>query len=521
MQQGLSLRVSQHLALTPQLQQSIRLLQLSTAELEQEVGQMLESNPFLEQAASDEAEPASEGEAGSRSGSSQDVQGTEALPDAPPSDTPDIRRDEDNALSGTSEELDWGEGASVAVEDGDWGAAVHSGDGDTEAGEWAASLPTLRDHLHEQVLRLRIGDADRAALGFLIDSLDDNGYLEDDPDVLAQSLSQGDADVAEALRHHFTVAWNLLRHLDPIGVGARNLAECLRWQLEALWEEPDEPDRSVVNVALRLCTQPLEWLARKDLKRLVATSQAGEDAVRAALALIAKLEPQPGRRFADVRRAAIIPDVIVVRKMAEGTVAGSIRFEVQLNPEVVPQLRIHSLYAQALRSHRTGVRDDGGVRGLEKCLQEARWFVKNVQQRFETILRVSRAIVEHQKGFLLHGELAMRPLILRDIADELGLHESTISRVTNAKYIATPQGTFELKHFFGSGLGTQSGSSASSTAVRALIKQWIAEENPAAPLSDGQIADQLQERGIACARRTVAKYREGLHIPPAPQRKPW
>jgi RNA polymerase sigma-54 factor len=204
-----------------------------------------------------------------------------------------------------------------------------------------------------------------------------------------------------------------------------------------------------------------------------------------------------------------------------GKLANSVqpRFRVQLNPDVLPRLRVHDIYANVLRNHRGNGRDGGGHAVLQQRLQEARWFIKNIQQRFDTILRVSTAIVERQKSFFTHGELAMRPLVLREIADELGLHESTISRVTTAKYMATPYGTFELKYFFGSGLGTDSGGNASSTAVRALIRQFINAESSKKPLSDNQISEMLKEQGIDCARRTVAKYREGLKIAPASLRK--
>ena len=236
--------------------------------------------------------------------------------------------------------------------------------------------------------------------------------------------------------------------------------------------------------------------------------------MRAALALIARLEPKPGRRFVDVERHVIVPDVIVQKTNRKGG-DGLMQFSVQLNHDVMPRLRVHEVYAGALRSHK----GSEGHAMLQQRLQEARWFIKNVQQRFDTILRVSKAIVERQKNFFIHGELAMRPLVLRDIADELGLHESTISRVTTAKYMATPHGTYELKFFFGSGLGTETGGNASSTAVRALIRQFVSAENPKKPLSDSQIAEMLKEQGIECARRTVAKYREALKIAPANLRK--
>ena len=225
---------------------------------------------------------------------------------------------------------------------------------------------------------------------------------------------------------------------------------------------------------------------------------------------VARLEPKPGRPFVQAEQNIIIPDVLVVNTSKTATP----KFRIQLNPDVMPKLRVHDIYANALRGSK-----GSSHAGLQQRLQEARWFIKNIQQRFDTILRVSTAIVERQKNFLTHGELAMRPLVLREIADELGMHESTISRVTTAKYMSTPQGTFELKYFFGSGLGTDSGSAASSTAVRALIKQFVAAEKPAKPLSDNQISEMLKEQGIDCARRTVAKYREALKIAPANLRK--
>jgi RNA polymerase sigma-54 factor len=259
----------------------------------------------------------------------------------------------------------------------------------------------------------------------------------------------------------------------------------------------------------------MDLLARRDIKKLVQLSAATDAVVREAIALIGRLEPKPGRRFVDVERNVVVPDVLVV-KVGTGTQA---KFRVQLNADVMPRLRVHDIYANALKAHRGGGRDSSNYAALQQRLQEARWFIKNIQQRFDTILRVSNAIVERQKNFFAHGELAMRPLVLREIADELGLHESTISRVTTAKYMATPFGTFELKYFFGSGLGTESGGNASSTAVRALIKQFVSAESAKKPLSDNQLSLMLKEQGIECARRTVAKYREALKIAPANLRK--
>ena len=252
-------------------------------------------------------------------------------------------------------------------------------------------------------------------------------------------------------------------------------------------------------------------MARRDLKKLMAVTGADEVLLREAQALIVTLEPKPARPFARAEANIVIPDVIVL-KSGRG-------WKVQLNPDVMPKLRINDLYASAIRQHRgTGALNGAGP-GLNARLQEARWFVKNILQRFDTIQRVSQAIVERQKSFFTHGAIAMKPLVLREIADELGLHESTISRVTTAKYMSTPFGTFELKYFFGSSLGTDAGGTASSTAVRALIRQIVAAEDPAKPLSDSQISQMLDEQGIQVARRTVAKYREALKIAPTQLRK--
>ena len=561
MKQGLSLRVSQHLALTPQLQQSIRLLQLSTLELGQEVEQMLGDNPFLDRvddAAEREAFGLAQADApvslsDRLSESSETAEAADAAnaaqvrQEGAPGAEGDFHESEANYLYGESGEglfssekkpadlpsttgdstpsgdesapdaPDWeGDGTvDMAPDDGEWGGeapARHGGEGDgtATAADLAHAHVSLRDHLHRQALGLRASGETLAALYALIESLNDDGYLEEPLDELAQALLPAEgADspeglaLCEELAHHLRVALGLLQHMEPTGVGARHLAECLRLQVQELRNTP------VAQVALRLCDQPLELLARRDSKKLAALCGTDEALVREALALIARLEPKPGRRFADVSRNVVVPDVVVTR-------AGR-GFKVQLNPDVMPRLRVHGVYANALREGR-GSRTEGGAH-MQQRLQEARWFIKNIQQRFDTILRVSSAIVERQRNFFVHGELAMRPLVLREIADELGLHESTISRVTTAKYMATPFGTFELKYFFGSSLGTEAGGNASSTAVRALIKQLVAGEDPQKPLSDNALSDMLKEQGIECARRTVAKYREGMRIAPASLRK--
>ncbi len=518
MKQGLSLRVSQHLALTPQLQQSIRLLQLSTLELSQEVDQMLDDNPFLELNA-DEAPREEFGLAQVDTPVREDDREAEfvaeplaALPQAETSTT----AEPEAPATSDGDEPTWdGDGSTEMVpDDGEWGGDAPArknnlgDDGEMDATELARGQESLQTHLHRQALSLRLSAEDSAALRFLIESLNDDGYLEDSLEELAIGLAGRDEEQLDELVHRFTVALRLLHHLEPAGVGARTLGECLTLQLRAM--QADGRGSPACETALRLCAQPMELLARRDVKRLAQASGDSEAEVKAAIALIVRLEPKPGRRFVDVERNIVVPDVIVTRigRSAQP------KFRVQLNSDVMPRLRVHDIYAGALKAHK-----GEGHQALQQRLQEARWFIKNIQQRFDTILRVSNAIVERQKNFFVHGELAMRPLVLREIADELGLHESTISRVTTAKYMATPYGTFELKYFFGSALGTETGGNASSTAVRALIKQFVASESTRKPLSDNQISEMLKEQGIECARRTVAKYREALRIAPANLRK--
>jgi RNA polymerase sigma-54 factor len=517
MKQGLSLRVSQHLALTPQLQQSIRLLQLSTLELSQEVEQMLDENPFLE--VNEDTAPREEfGLEQLDSPVSQEVRESEVASDFIAPDareisaaaTIDNQNTAEKAVEDISEpklEESWeGDGTvESAPDDGEWGndAAPRKNNidsSDAEASDLTGEHETLQAHLHRQSLSLRLSDIDRAALHFLIESLNDDGYLEDSLTALAAGLAGDDLAQAEELEQHFVMALKLLQHMEPVGVGARNLAECLSLQLL------DCKDREETRAAIAMCQQPMALLAKRDVKRLAQLCGYPEAVIKSAIGVLGRLDPKPGRQFVNVERNVVVPDVIVV-KAGRG-------FKVALNSDVMPRLKVHDIYANAMKQHK-----GASGQAMQQRLQEARWFIKNIQQRFDTILRVSTAIVDRQRNFFTHGELAMRPLVLREIADELGLHESTISRVTTAKYMNTPFGTFELKYFFGSALGTETGGNASSTAVRALIKQFVAVENLKKPLSDNQISEMLKEQGIECARRTVAKYREALRIAPANLRK--
>jgi RNA polymerase sigma-54 factor len=521
MKHTLQVRLSQHLALTPQLQQSIRLLQLSTLELQQEVEQMLEQNPFLEveEEHSAAAEPLAERLSNAERVAERE---SERAADAEGSDEP---AGVDAADFGTTAREDWENGTEREDFDGireTPGKAQASGDSD-ELGEFERDAPpaSLQDHLRTQLSGLRLAPADAAAVLVLIDSLDEDGYLADSlEDIAAQLAGRGPSDSAEVaepteardaaelandtngadeeLLARLRCALRWLQSMEPTGVGARDLSECLVLQLRA------KPRSEAQMIAILICKHHLPLLARRDLRKLMAATGADEELLRQAQALIVALEPKPARPFARAEANIVVPDVIV-QKAGRG-------WKVLLNPDVMPKLRINDLYASAIRQHR-------GSAGLGARLQEARWFVKNVLQRFETIQRVSQAIVERQKNFFSHGAIAMKPLVLREIADELGLHESTISRVTTAKYMATPFGTFELKYFFGSSLNTEAGGNASSTAVRALIQQIVAAESPARPLSDNQISQMLEEQGIHVARRTVAKYREALKIAPAQLRK--
>lgn len=515
MKPTLQFRLSQHLALTPQLQQSIRLLQLSTLELHQEVEQMLEQNPFLEieDEPSTTHEPLTErllpteraAERETERAAEPGGEGGEGGDEAPALDT---------AEYGTTEREDWENGTEREDFDGIRETPGKSGSSDSEEFDGQdrdTAIPSLQDHLREQLSGMRLPDLDTAAVMVLIESLNDDGYLADALEEIAAQLA-GDAGAStaeerEELLARLQCGLRWLQSMEPTGVGARDLGECLILQLRA--QERCEAQM----IAIMICKQHLELLARRDLKKLMAATGADEDLLREAQTLIVGLEPKPGRQFARAEANIVVPDVIV-QKSGRG-------WKVMLNPDVMPKLRINDLYANAIRQQRgpRGGDANGASAGLSSRLQEARWFMKNILQRFDTIQRVSQAIVERQKNFFTHGAIAMKPLVLREIADELGLHESTISRVTTAKYMSTPFGTFELKYFFGSSLNTEAGGNASSTAVRALIKQIVAAENPAKPLSDSQISQMLDEQGIQVARRTVAKYRDALKIAPTQLRK--
>jgi RNA polymerase sigma-54 factor len=506
MKPSLQVRLSQHLALTPQLQQSIRLQQLSTLELHQEVEQMLEQNPFLE-AEEDNSqvfEPLSERlSTAERAGERETENATEAASGS------DETAGVDSAEFGATEREDWENGTERDDFDGiretpSSGSTSNDND-DFDPQERNQVSQTLQEFLRDQLPGMRLSPEDGAALHVLIESLNEDGYLADTlEEIVAELIGDENPEAAEDLLDRLQCALKWLQSMEPAGVGARNLSECLILQLRLL------PRSEGQMIAIIVCKQHLDLLARRDMKKLMAATGADESLLKEAQGIITSLEPKPARPFARAEANIIVPDVIVQKSGRN--------WKVVLNPDVMPKLRINDLYAQAIRSTR-GSGNAGAGAGLSSRLQEARWFMKNIQQRFDTIQRVSQAIVERQKSFFTHGEIAMKPLVLREIADELGLHESTISRVTTAKYMSTPFGTFELKYFFGSSLNTDAGGKASSTAVRALIKQLVSAEDPVKPLSDSQLSQMLEEQGIQVARRTVAKYREALKIAPANLRK--
>lgn len=481
MKQSLQLKFSQNLALTPQLQQSIRLLQLSSQELNQELETILQENPLLER--TDRNDDGSE----NVEFFTPPIQTTEhSSPSEMTDNEPqEYRQDysEDN-FSGASQSQRWEEN-NHQDDDGDYSFQE-------------AETPTLREYLISQLHLMQLSERDQTLSLYLVDAINEDGYLEQSLEDLCELLpAELEIDLLElqtALKH--------IQHLDPIGVGARNLSECLMLQLQMLPEET--PLREI---AMAVAEHHLPALASRDYAKLKKILHCNDETLKSVQHILKTLNPRPGAEFSKIASGHYIQHEVVVKKVRGVWLAS-------LNDEVVPKLRINQIYASILKRNR-----ENSSQYLNSQLQEAKWMIKNIQQRFSTILRVSQAIVDRQSHFLEHGDIAMRPLVLREIADELGLHESTISRVTTRKYMLTPRGVYELKYFFGSHVATETGGACSATAIRALIKQMVSEENPKKPLSDNQLTDVLSKQGIVVARRTIAKYRESLNIPAANQRK--
>jgi RNA polymerase sigma-54 factor len=525
---GLQLKLAQHLTLTPQLQQSIRLLQLSTLELQQEITAALAENPLLELEDIDDPVEISidsietERDFESTLGGSDDYgdvptlngaaadslpngEAFEAAPfeSAVSTSTESAAAESGDDASGTAESSD--EFGGEALDFGEWGSgASGAGDGD-DNGEWQrARSVTLCEHLRDQVAMVRESEAVVETLMLLIDGVDEHGMLTIDLAELAALLKVDEA----VMRPHWERALALLHAFDPPGVGARSLQECLSLQLRDLKKNAGalHVAASHVEMARRIVDESFDALARRDHVRLKKLFSLNETSLREALNIIQSLSPRPGAPFSDVSASQLVPDVIVRRNKS--------RWVPELNGAVVPKLAVNSVYANMLQREK-----EGRATPLSTQLQEARWLVKNVAQRFETILRVANEIVERQQAFFDHGPVAMRPLVLREVADALGLHESTVSRVTTQKYLTSIRGTFEFKYFFGSHVATDAGGAASSTAIRSMIKTLISEEKPTNPLTDSRIAELLGEQGIIVARRTVAKYREQQNIDPVNLRR--
>lgn len=498
MKASLVLKMGQQLTMTPQLQQAIRLLQMSTLDLQEEIQEALESNPMLERQ--------EDGDADSHDGTDGDslAEGVEetAQAAATPADEPepthaadsgenttDLERIPEDLPVDTSWEDIYQTSASnlPVADDEDWDFTATT-----------ASGTSLQDHLLWQLNLSSLTDREQYLATALIDSIDSDGYLEGSLEELLSGLApELKATLAEleAMLEH-------VQQFDPTGVGARDLRECLLLQLAQLDE-----DTPWLAEARQLCDKHLDLLGSREYNRLMRLMRLDEDGLRQSVQLIQSLDPRPGSHIEESEPEYIVPDVIV-RKDKN-------RWVVELNPEIAPRLRINSLYAGYIR--RADNSEDNTF--MRNQLQEARWFIRSLHSRNETLLKVSTEILKRQQDFFEHGPVAMKPMVLADIADAIEMHESTISRATTQKYMHTPRGIFELKYFFSSHVSTDQGGECSSTAIRAMIEQLVAAENPKKPLSDSKIAGLLAEQGIQVARRTIAKYREALNIPSSTERK--
>ena len=499
MKQTLQLKLGQQLTMTPQLQQAIRLLQLSSMELEMEIQQVLDSNMMLEL---DEDEVQTfdyTAEAPNLPGTDDSVgfeaevaeAGGEGVEDyVAPSTTEDIPDE-------LPVDSDWDE-----VFDNTLSASGPGSSGEEGSGEFEnihGSTGSLRDHLLWQLNLLPLSELDRLIATAIIDALGDHGYLEVSVDEILEVVRGGGIEVDE---EEIEAMLKQVQALDPAGVAARDLRECLLLQLREL-----DPETPWLAEAQKLCEFHLSALGNREFNQVMRKMKLAQDELREVMTLIQSLNPRPGSRFSEKPPEYLVPDVFV-RKVRG-------RWKVELNPDSVPHVRVNPYYASMIRRADNSAANNS----LRTHLQEAKWFIKSLQSRSETLLKVAAAIVERQRAFLDLGEEAMKPLVLHDIAEVLEMHESTISRVTSRKYMHTPRGVFELKYFFSSHVSTSMGGEASSTAIRAVIKKLIAAEAPDKPLSDSKLAEILGEQGINVARRTVAKYREAMQIPPSNERK--
>lgn len=474
--------------MTPQLQQAIKLLQMSAIELTTEIQQALDENPLLEEQGDlDPDQLAAEDDVEERFQEHRKA-GDRTSPDDPP-----YTGNEDNRSGDESDMAQWSEHFESHI------TGVKNENSAFQIEDRSTQPTTLKDHLLWQMRMTPFTDTDRGIAMTLIDAIDEDGYLqaavEDLVSILDAEEIQVEPEEVEAVLHQ-------IQNFDPSGVGARDLRECLSIQLRQCDQQ------SVHSVhAIELVDSHFDLLCNRDLQQLKRAMGLDDDEINQAIRVIQGLHPRPGNAVASVHPGYVVPDVIVKKVKGE--------WRVELNRDAFPHLRINHSY-QALLSRQNGAEEK---KYMQNTLQEARWFLKSLDQRNDTLLRVSRSIVERQRDFFEHGEEAMRPMVLNDISSALNLHESTVSRATTHKYMLTPRGIFELKYFFSSHVSTADGGTCSSTAIRKLIRQFVEREPPTKPISDSQIAKLLSQRGINVARRTVAKYRENMNIPASSQRR--
>ncbi|MEX0618790.1 MAG: RNA polymerase factor sigma-54 [Pseudohongiellaceae bacterium] len=505
MKLSLQLKLGQQLTMTPQLQQAIRLLQLSTLDLQQEIHQVLESNPMLELVEVGDEDETSDGPGedsspyGQNGSGGSDAQGTESPVQESSRQEMDARAgQEDSIPDDLSVDTNWDD-----IYQGSYTSGSSSYDGDTSDFESRnTSSDTLQDHLHWQLNLTTMSDTDREIALAIIDAIDPNGMLTAD----IESIHTGLADADEIEEDEVLAVLHRIQQFDPVGVGYRNLAECLLVQLNQF---PGQTESAAIRNARLVIKDCLSLLGNRDYAQIMRRTRLKENELRDAISIIEALNPRPGSEISPPPTSYIVPDVIVYKNPENG------KWTVELNPETAPRIRINSGYASLVK--RADSSRDNSY--LKDNLQEAKWFIKSLQSRNETLMKVATRIVEHQRDFFEHGDEAMKPLVLHDIAEAVGMHESTISRVTTQKYMHTPRGIYELKYFFSSHVSTKGGGECSSTAIRAIIKKLIASENVRKPLSDSKITKLLDDQGINVARRTIAKYRESLSIPPSNERK--
>jgi RNA polymerase sigma-54 factor len=504
MKQSLQIKMGQSLAMTPQLQQAIKLLQLSTLELQTEIQSALESNPMLEMQEDEGSEP-KETDLANESRETREANREEERARVEEKQTASELETAGSSEEVIPEDLPVDSGWDDVFESAPTSSSSSAGsEGDSrDFTEFHnAGITSIQDHLNEQIRFAPLSERDQVIAETIIDAVDDNGYLLDGVDILLDGLNRDVVDPDDAFTlDELESVLHLVQNLDPAGCAARDASECMSIQLSQI------NNSEVVEHAQIIVRKHLDLLAAHDFARLRRQLKINDERLQKAITLIRSLNPRPGRQIVNDHDQYIVPDVFV--KKVKGV------WRVELNPDIAPKLGINALYAGMVK--RADKSDDNNF--MRNHLQEARWFIKSLQSRNETLLRVATAIVERQRSFLEYGDEAMKPLVLRDIAEQLSLHESTISRVTTHKYIHTPRGIFEFKYFFSSHVSTANGGECSATAIRAMIRKFIAAEDSTKPLSDSKIATTLVEEGIQVARRTVAKYRESMAIPPSNERK--